>query len=73
MVGFFSIWLASLALSDHTMAANLPPPAAASGTSANGYAYTVRKQNASLCDAGSTQWTGTVKVSPEKSIFFCAS
>jgi cathepsin A (carboxypeptidase C) len=71
MIGIFSALLVSLSLITHAIASDLPPPEASSGTSANGYSFTVRKQNAQLCDAGSTQWTGTVKVSPEKNIFFC--
>jgi cathepsin A (carboxypeptidase C) len=71
MIGLLSAWLASLTLITYAAASDIPPPAATSGISPNGHAFTIRKQNASLCDAGSTQWTGTVKVSPEKSIFFC--
>lgn len=72
MIGFLSVCLACLALNGHSTATDLPPPAALIGTSSTGHAFSIRKQNASLCDAGSTQWTGTIKVSPEKSIFFCA-
>jgi hypothetical protein len=50
---------------------SLPPPLNSSGISGGGHAFTVRKQTSQLCDAGSTQWTGTVKVSADKSLFFC--
>ncbi|RSL82835.1 hypothetical protein CEP52_016863 [Fusarium oligoseptatum] len=33
-------------------------------------AFTVKQQSANLCDAGSRQWTGTVNVTDEKSMFF---
>jgi hypothetical protein len=33
--------------------------------------FTVRQQSSDLCDAGSRQWTGTVNVTAEKSMFFC--
>ncbi|KAM5354841.1 hypothetical protein ACJ41O_001487 [Fusarium nematophilum] len=33
-------------------------------------AFTVTQQSADLCDAGSRQWTGTVNVTEEKSMFF---
>ncbi|TID20766.1 putative carboxypeptidase y protein [Venturia nashicola] len=70
MLRLLSACLAYLVLLAHAIATDLPPPAALAGTSSTGHAFTIRKQNASLCDAGSTQWTGTVKVSPERSIFF---
>jgi hypothetical protein len=56
-----------------TAAADLPAPGALSGSSALGYSWQVKAQNATLCDAGSKQWTGTVKVTPERSLFFCES
>lgn len=33
--------------------------------------FTVREQSSDLCDAGSRQWTGTVNVTADKSMFFC--
>jgi hypothetical protein len=33
--------------------------------------FTLREQSYDLCDAGSRQWTGTVNVTAEKSMFFC--
>lgn len=33
--------------------------------------FSVRQQSVELCDAGSKFWTGSVQVSPEKSMFFC--
>ncbi|KAM0207169.1 hypothetical protein ACHAQD_012175 [Fusarium lateritium] len=35
-----------------------------------GAAFTVREQDSELCDAGSRQWTGTVNITGDKSIFF---
>ncbi|EKJ69548.1 hypothetical protein FPSE_10259 [Fusarium pseudograminearum CS3096] len=32
--------------------------------------FTVREQSSDLCDAGSRQWTGTVNVTADKSMFF---
>lgn len=34
--------------------------------------FSRRKQSPELCDSGSQHWTGTVNVSSEKSMFFCA-
>ena len=34
--------------------------------------FEVREQSPDLCDAGSRQWTGTVNVTADKSMFFCA-
>ena len=33
--------------------------------------FTLREQSSDLCDAGSRQWTGTVNVTADKSMFFC--
>jgi hypothetical protein len=33
--------------------------------------FTVHEQSSDLCDAGSRQWTGTVNVTADKSMFFC--
>lgn len=33
--------------------------------------FEVRGQSPDLCDAGSRQWTGTVNVTADKSMFFC--
>jgi hypothetical protein len=54
-----------------TAAADLPVPGSLSGSSALGYSWNVKAQNESLCDAGGKQWTGTVKVTPERTLFFC--
>lgn len=51
-------------------AVDLPVPPSGSGSSAGGHPWTIRSQNASLCDAGSKQWTGTVKVSADRTLFF---
>lgn len=34
-------------------------------------AFTVREQSSDLCDAGARQFTGTVNVTEDKSMFFC--
>lgn len=34
-------------------------------------AFTVREQSSNLCDAGARQFTGTVNVTEDKSMFFC--
>lgn len=33
--------------------------------------FEVRDQSPDVCDAGSRQWTGTVNVTADKSMFFC--
>jgi hypothetical protein len=35
------------------------------------YSFTKVEQSADLCDAGSKFWTGSVQISPEKSMFYC--
>lgn len=42
-----------------------------SDETANTPLFTLREQSSDLCDAGSRQWTGTVNVTTEKSMFFC--
>jgi hypothetical protein len=33
--------------------------------------YTIRAQSDEICDAGSRQWTGWIRISDEKRLFFC--
>lgn len=35
--------------------------------------FTVREQDDTLCHSGARQWTGTVNVTDERSMFFCTS
>ncbi|QDS71912.1 hypothetical protein FKW77_000434 [Venturia effusa] len=70
MLRLLSSCLAHLFSLSQVAATGLPPPATLTGTSSTGYAFAIREQKASLCNAGSTQWTGTVRVSPEKNLFF---
>lgn len=35
--------------------------------------FSVTQQYSDICDTGSRQWTGTVTVTEEKSMFFCTS
>lgn len=35
--------------------------------------FSITHQSSDICDAGSRQWTGTVSVTEEKSMFFCTS
>jgi hypothetical protein len=72
--GFFGILLQITLLTcnfELGIAADLPVPTSLSGTSAAGNAWSIKAQNSSLCDAGSKQWTGTVKVGDGKALFFC--
>jgi hypothetical protein len=71
MLSILSSLLCILFFLTLALATDLPPPTAGSGTSARGHNFTVRKQSAQLCDTGSAHWTGTIQVTPEKSLFFC--
>lgn len=68
---FFDRLLTFLLAIHAVFALDLPFPSHATGKSPNGIPYTIRPQNASLCDAGTKHWTGTVSVSKGKNLFFC--
>ena len=40
-------------------------------STSKGLRFNITEQDASICDAGSRQWTGWVHVSDEKALFFC--
>ncbi|KAF2431564.1 carboxypeptidase Y [Tothia fuscella] len=69
-VGVLLRIIVSLCLFGTTFAADLPAPNKLNGTSSLGHAWNIKAQNDTLCDAGGKQWTGTVKVAPERTLFF---